>query len=57
MNIPKPNLKAAKARADAATAKMTAAMEPLMIIIMAVVVGLIIAACGAPILSMSSSIL
>ena len=43
--------------ADAATAKMTAAMEPLMIIIMAVVVGLIIAACGAPILSMSSSIL
>jgi type IV pilus assembly protein PilC len=32
--------------ADAATAKMTAAMEPLMIIIMAVVVGLIIAACA-----------
>lgn len=43
--------------ADAATAKMTAAMEPLMIIIMAIVVGLIIAACGAPILSMSSAIM
>ena len=43
--------------ADSATAKMTAAMEPLMIIIMAIVVGLIIAACGAPILGMSSAIM
>lgn len=43
--------------ADAATAKMTAAMEPIMIIIMAVVVLFVVAACGAPILSMSSSIM
>jgi len=43
--------------ADAATAKMTAAMEPIMIVIMALVVGFIIAACGAPILSMTSSIM
>lgn len=43
--------------ADSAMAKMTAAMEPIMIIIMAVVVCFIVAACGAPILSMSSAIL
>lgn len=43
--------------ADAATAKMTAAMEPVMIVIMALVVGFIIAACGAPILTMTSSIM
>lgn len=43
--------------ADSATAKMTAAMEPLIIVIMALVVGVIIAACGAPILSMSSAIM
>lgn len=42
--------------ADAATAKVTAAMEPLIIILMAVVIGTIVAACGAPILSMSSAI-
>jgi len=42
--------------ADAATAKMTAAMEPIMIVIMAVVVIFVIAACGAPILSMASAI-
>ncbi|NLW88498.1 MAG: type II secretion system F family protein [Clostridiaceae bacterium] len=43
--------------ADAATAKLTAALEPLMIIIMAVVVFIIIGACGAPILTMTGSIL
>ncbi len=43
--------------ADAATAKMTAAMEPIMIIIMAGVVLTIVAACGAPILSMSQSLM
>jgi len=43
--------------ADAATAKMTAAMEPVMIVIMALVVVTVIAACGAPILSMTSSIM
>jgi type IV pilus assembly protein PilC len=43
--------------ADAATAKMTAAMEPVMIVIMALVVGVVIAACGAPILSMTTSIM
>lgn len=43
--------------ADAATAKMTAAMEPIMIIIMAIVVLTIVAACGAPILAMSQSIM
>lgn len=43
--------------ADSAMAKMTAAMEPIMIIIMAVVVCVIVAACGAPILSMSSAIM
>ena len=43
--------------ADAATSRVTAAMEPLMIIIMAVVIFFVIAACGAPILSMSSSIM
>lgn len=43
--------------ADAATSKVTAAMEPLMIIIMAIVIFFVIAACGAPILSMSSSIM
>lgn len=42
--------------ADSATAKMTAAMEPIIIIVMAVVVCTIVAACGAPILSMSSAI-
>ncbi len=43
--------------ADAATSKVTAAMEPLMIIIMAVVVFLVVGACGAPILTMTGSIL
>jgi len=43
--------------ADAATAKMTAAMEPIIICIMAVVVVVIVAACGAPILSMSTAIM
>ncbi|MBN1892364.1 MAG: type II secretion system F family protein [Clostridiales bacterium] len=43
--------------ADAATAKVTAAMEPIMIIIMAVVVFLVIGACGAPVLSMTGGIL
>lgn len=42
--------------ADAATSKMTAALEPVMIIIMAVVVGLVIGACGLPILNMASFI-
>ena len=43
--------------ADAAMSKMTAAMEPIIIIVMAVLIGFIIAACGAPILSMSSAIM
>ncbi len=43
--------------AEAATAKMTAAMEPLMIIVMAGVVLLVIGACGLPVLTMSSNIL
>lgn len=42
--------------ADAATSKMTAALEPVMIIIMALVVGLVIGACGMPILNMASFI-
>jgi type IV pilus assembly protein PilC len=42
--------------ADAATAKMTAAMEPLMIVIMAIVVVFVVGACGAPIMSMMTSI-
>jgi len=43
--------------ADAATAKMTAAMEPIMIIVMAMVVGIVVAACAAPILTMTQSII
>ena len=43
--------------ADAATAKMTAAMEPIMIIIMAGVVLVIVGACGLPVLTMSKNIL
>ena len=43
--------------ADAAMSKMTAAMEPIIIIVMAILIGFIIAACGAPILSMSSAIM
>ena len=43
--------------ADAATTKLTAAMEPVMIIIMAVVVFLVVGACGAPILSMTAGIM
>lgn len=43
--------------ADAATAKMTAAMEPIMIVVMALIVGVVVAACGAPILSMTSAIM
>jgi len=43
--------------ADAAITKMTAAMEPMMIVIMAVIVCFIVAACGAPILSMTTSIM
>ena len=42
--------------ADAATAKMTAALEPCMIIIMALVVGLVVGACGLPIFKMASFI-
>jgi len=42
--------------ADSATAKMTAALEPLMIIIMAVVVGLIVGAIAIPIFTMASYI-
>lgn len=42
--------------ADSATAKMTAALEPMMIIIMAVVVGLIVGAIAIPIFSMASYI-
>ena len=43
--------------ADAATAKMTAAMEPIMIIIMAGVVLLIVGACGLPVLTMTKNIM
>ena len=43
--------------ADAATAKMTAAMEPIMIIIMAGVVLVIVGACGLPVLTMSKNIM
>lgn len=43
--------------ADTATAKVTAAMEPIMIIIMAFVVVFVIAAVGSPILTMTKSIL
>lgn len=43
--------------ADAATAKMTSAMEPIMIIIMAAVVLVIVGACGMPVLTMSSAIM
>ncbi|MCR5617663.1 MAG: type II secretion system F family protein [Clostridiales bacterium] len=42
--------------ADSATAKLTAALEPCMIIIMAIVVGLVVAACGLPIFKMASFI-
>lgn len=43
--------------ADAATAKMTAAMEPIMIVIMAFVVLLIVGACGLPVLTMTKNIM
>lgn len=43
--------------ADNAIAKMTSAMEPIIIVFMALIVGTIIAACGAPMLSMTSAIL
>ncbi len=43
--------------ADAATAKMTAALEPIMIVIMAGVVLLVVGACGLPVLTMSKNIL
>ena len=43
--------------ADTATAKMTAALEPIMIIIMAGVVLLVVGACGLPVLTMTSNIL
>jgi len=43
--------------ADSAIAKMTAAMEPLIIVIMAVVVVTVIAACAMPILTMTSAIM
>ena len=42
--------------ADAATSKMTAALEPMMIIIMAVIVGLIVGAIAIPIFNMASYI-
>jgi len=42
--------------ADAATAKLTSALEPVMIIIMALVVGLVVGACGLPIFKMASFI-
>lgn len=43
--------------ADAATAKMTAAMEPIMIVIMAFVVLIIVGACGLPVLTMTKNIM
>ena len=43
--------------ADAATAKMTAAMEPIMIVIMAFVVLSIVGACGLPVLTMTKNIM
>ncbi|MBP5492078.1 MAG: type II secretion system F family protein [Clostridiales bacterium] len=43
--------------ADSATAKMTAAMEPIMIIIMAFIVLLVVGACGLPVLTMTKNIL
>ena len=42
--------------ADSATAKMTSMLEPIMIIILAVVVGLIVGACALPVLNMASFI-
>lgn len=42
--------------ADAATSKMTAALEPIMIIFMAIVVGLVVGACGMPIFTMANFI-
>jgi len=42
--------------ADAATAKMTAALEPIMIIVMAVIVGLIVGGIAIPIFNMASYI-
>ena len=42
--------------ADTATAKMTAALEPVMIIIMAVIVGIVVGGCALPILNMASFI-
>ncbi|MBO4650371.1 MAG: type II secretion system F family protein [Clostridiales bacterium] len=43
--------------ADAATAKMTAAMEPIMIVIMAGVVLVVVGACGLPVLTMTKNIM
>ena len=43
--------------ADAATQKMTAALEPCMIIIMAIIVGLVVGGIGMPILTMAQWIL
>ena len=42
--------------ADSATAKLTSMLEPVMIIILAVVVGLIVGACALPVLNMASYI-
>lgn len=42
--------------ADTATAKMTAALEPIMIIFMAIIVGLVVGGCALPILNMASFI-
>ena len=39
--------------ADAATAKMTAALEPVMLIFMAIIIGLVVGGIAMPIFSMS----
>ncbi len=43
--------------ADAATQKMTSALEPVMIIVMALIVGLVVGACAMPVFSMASFIM
>ena len=43
--------------ADAATQKMVSALEPIMIIIMAIIVGLVVGGIGMPILTMAQWLL
>ena len=43
--------------ADSATAKMTAALEPIMIIIMAIIVGLVVGGIAMPIFTMAQWIM